>query len=368
MTGRKLLGAVGGVCLILVLVMLPLRVGFAPERQAKAAPEKKVITLKVTSFVGPKIFGSGGDSLGWWADELEKRSEGKVKIERYWFQSLVKAPEMIEAGKTGLADVVHYAGLGADLPFEATVIEFGRTEYADAVSMALTELYETFPAFREQFERQNLRVMYFNNMYPLVIGSRKPIKTLNDLKKLKIRTLGYGSKIFSNLGSVPVTLPAPDVYDAMQRGTIDAWSWMSLSGVIMGALYEVTPYITDPRFGCYGHNFFAMNMDTWKALPDDVKNIIKRINTECRAWTVANQMEQEKKILRRPDIKFYVLPRDEAKRWLDASKHDEVCEAWAAKTEARGLPARKYRERFIELIKKYEGSAEYIPLEKRLPH
>ena len=56
--------------------------------------------------------------------------------------------------------------------------------------------------------------------------TKKPIKSMADLKGLKMRIPGLGGQVMARLGAVPQTLPGGDIYPALEKGTIDAAEWV----------------------------------------------------------------------------------------------------------------------------------------------
>jgi TRAP-type mannitol/chloroaromatic compound transport system substrate-binding protein len=96
------------------------------------------------------------------------------------------------------------------------------------------------------------REMYAKfSLYPLIGGTtgpqmggwfKKEIKTLSDLKGLKMRIPGLGGEVMKKLGVNPVLLPAGEIYTALERGTIDATEWVGPALDTMMGFSKVAPY------------------------------------------------------------------------------------------------------------------------------
>jgi TRAP-type mannitol/chloroaromatic compound transport system substrate-binding protein len=112
---------------------------------------------------------------------------------------------------------------------------------------------------------------------PEEIWSKKPIKSLDDFKGLKIRAAGLSMDLWEKLGASVVLLPGGEVLPSLQRGLIDATEMLEASYDYTLGLHEVCKY----RFGPPVHmsnNIFQLLIQpkSWKALPDDLKAIVEK--------------------------------------------------------------------------------------------
>ncbi|OPX38017.1 MAG: hypothetical protein B1H11_05135 [Desulfobacteraceae bacterium 4484_190.1] len=112
---------------------------------------------------------------------------------------------------------------------------------------------------------------------PEEIWAKRPIKTLADIKGLKIRAAGLSMDLWEKLGASVVLLPGGEVMPALQRGLIDATELLDPSYDYTLGLHEVCKY----RFGPPVHmsnNIFQLMIKTksWKVLPDDLKAIVEK--------------------------------------------------------------------------------------------
>jgi len=112
---------------------------------------------------------------------------------------------------------------------------------------------------------------------PEEIWSKKPIKTLDDIKGLKIRAAGLSMEMWEKLGASVVLLTGGEVLPALQRGMIDATEFLDPSYDYTMGLHEVCKY----RFGPPIHmtnNIFQLMIKTesWKKLPDNLKAIVEK--------------------------------------------------------------------------------------------
>ena len=97
---------------------------------------------------------------------------------------------------------------------------------------------------------------------------RREIKNLADLKGLKMRIPGIGGEIMSRLGVVPQTLAGPDIYPALEKGTLDAVEWVGPYDDEKLGFYKVAKHYYYPGWWEGGANLsFLVNQKEWEKLP-----------------------------------------------------------------------------------------------------
>jgi TRAP-type mannitol/chloroaromatic compound transport system substrate-binding protein len=153
---------------------------------------------------------------------------GKFQIRVFAGGELVPGLQVLDAVGNGTAECGHsagyyYVGKNLALAFD-TAVPFGLTArqqnawmYAGGGIEALRKLYAKYNVV--QFPGGNTGTQ---------MGGwfRKPIKSMADLKGLKMRIPGIGGQIMAKLGAVPQTLPGGDIYPALERGALDAAEWV----------------------------------------------------------------------------------------------------------------------------------------------
>jgi len=119
------------------------------------------------------------------------------------------------------------------------------------------------------------------------LHSKRKIETVDDLKGLKVRTSGDGGEILARMGASPIFLPGGELYEAMQRGTIDAFEYAGLSTNWSMHFNEIADYviISPVRAPSDPHVWFV-NKKSWEALPDDLKVLVQNV---LARWTQEQQ-------------------------------------------------------------------------------
>jgi len=106
--------------------------------------------------------------------------------------------------------------------------------------------------------------------------SKKKLETLDDLKALKARCMGDGGEILKRMGAATVIIPGGELYEAMKRGTIDAFEYSTLASNWNMHFNEVAKYVyISPTRAPSDPQVFFVNKEAWEALPDDLKLLVQ---------------------------------------------------------------------------------------------
>ena len=338
---------VGLLSFLLVLLM-------ASPQGAWAASETKPIELSFATHLPPKA-GPYVNAFLPWAQELEKRSNGRLKIKFYLSETLVKSRDAYDAVKTGIADITW-------TPFSLSRGRFPLSSIMELPFLspdtftgahALTDLYQKFPQMRAEVKDVHLFSLWVTLPYEIHTVS-KPVRVLEDVKGMKLATQPGASEAVEAVGAVPVTMPTPQIYQTLEKGVADgcAIAWGAFKAY---KLYEVTKYHTNPHLGGvpYCH---IMNKAKWESLPKDLQGIIKEVTDQmmpdalCQA--VTDEAKEGMEASKQRGQEIYDLPKDEMKRWVAGGKPS--WDKWAKEMDGKGLPGQAILDEAIKLIEKYE--------------
>jgi TRAP-type C4-dicarboxylate transport system substrate-binding protein len=211
-----------------------------------------------------------------WIEEVDKATGGKVSITGFPGQTLLKAPETYDGVVSGTADI----GVGAfaytrgRFPvmegFELPGIYFGS---CTATNLTAWDGYKKFTPK----ELQDVKVLWFYSVGPGILFTKKEVKSMADLKGMRIRATGLTAKSIKALGAVPVAMPMPEVYEALSKGVVAGN--VAPPEVLKGwKQADVTDYIAIVPPVYNGVHYCVMNLDKWKALPEDVRKAIDAVN------------------------------------------------------------------------------------------
>jgi TRAP-type C4-dicarboxylate transport system substrate-binding protein len=230
-----------------------------------------------------------------WAAEVEKASGGRLK-----FQELPKAPAAppgtFDAVRDGLVDVSYvtasYTPARHILPLMAELPGAGAT--AEINSVAYSRIY--WKHFHKVGEYNGVKLMAVWTHGPGQMFTKKPVKTLDDFKNMKIRTGGgISAEVITALGGSPFFKPAPESYELLSSGVADG-TFFPFESIVSFKLDKVIGQATVFPGGLYSSAFgFFMNQDKWNKLSKQDQDIIEKMGGEAaarsngRSWDAADK-------------------------------------------------------------------------------
>ena len=140
----------------------------------------------------------------------------------------------------------------------------------------------------------------------------KEIKSVDDLKGLKMRIPGLGGEVLSRAGGVPVTLAGAEIFTALQTGIIDATEWVGPYNDRAFGLHKAARYYYYPGWHEPGPTIECIiNKKKYNMLPKDLKLIIdiacKAVNIDMLSdYTAKNNMALQ--FLKSENIKILKFP------------------------------------------------------------
>jgi TRAP-type C4-dicarboxylate transport system substrate-binding protein len=294
-----------------------------------------------------------------WIKQVEQATNGRVKIQIYPSQTLVKGPDIWQAVRSGVVDMGWcFQGYWPEQTPLSDVITLPSLPFktAEKGSEILWRLYEKFPAIRKEYGDVVPLMLWTSHPY-FLITRKKQVKTLEDLKGMKIRvTGGPPTEQMKALGAVPTLIPMADNYMALDKGVIDgmATPWEPIEAF---RLYEVVKYYTEVPLSAVYFSM-CMNKTKWESLPKDVRDQIMSVSglPGSKFWgkNFFDSSEQgvvEKVKASKHEMIRYVPPPEEKTRWLKMTG-EPIWEEWVKKMEAKGRPeAREILKETLEMLK-----------------
>jgi TRAP-type mannitol/chloroaromatic compound transport system substrate-binding protein len=213
------------------------------------------------------------------AEKMDFLSGGRFKIQVFPGGALGNALKVPETVKNGVAELGH-TWMGYDWGKDPTTVLFGGYAGSFDSERMLHWLYEAGGAdmerqFREETEGI-ISIPMFIRTAEAFLHSRKPVKSLADLKGLKLRTAGAWLEMAKDLGAAPVTTAGGDVYPMLERGAIDATEWGTLYENISMGFHKIAKYIIYPGVHQPTAPFeLCINKDAWNKLSASDKKLVE---------------------------------------------------------------------------------------------
>ncbi len=355
MKEKRLITILTGLCFFFSLTALTLDQGIA------FAASDKPITLKFAHQNPPK----GRTTvklIDAYINKVREVTKGRLEIVVYPAQSLIKAKEMVTGIETGVADMA-WTPLGyftGRFPLTTvTMLPFMALDTGGKNSLVLQELFETIPEVKREYRSVKMLSLHASDAYH-VFTSKRPVRTLEDIKGLKLRIMGaYPIMASKRLGLSPLFMPMPGVYEAGEKGVLDgaALPW---AAVATFNLFEVYPYWTNVDLWSAPFMIF-MNKDKWDSLPKDIQEAIESVsNMNAARWlgdaawgpvvkdeTLAKAEKAGKK------LEMISLAPGELEKWK-AIAGPPVWDSWVEEMNKKGLPGKKVLDAAEKLMKKYQ--------------
>ena len=287
-----------------------------------------------------------------WKTEVEKRTNGKVKVDTYPGSTLLNPKNMFDGVAAGTADIgntatSYFPGMFPVVEFIDLPLGWPNATVASAALWELTEKYK--PKELEKF-----KVLTMFTCPPANIMSMKPILNIEDLKGYPLRASGTGAKILGLLGASAVGMPQSDVPEAIQKGVIKG-NVSSLEVMKDFKYAEYCKYVT-ANVNLFVVSFaVVMNQKKWDALPADVKKVMDDLRLDQAIWTgryVDNHVKEAMKWSEQTqNVKVHNLPPKEISRWDALLK--PMIDQHLKDVEAKGLPAKAILDDVLKLKEKY---------------
>jgi TRAP-type C4-dicarboxylate transport system substrate-binding protein len=285
-----------------------------------------------------------------WAKEVEKRTDGRIKITMFHGGTLSDAAQTYEAVVSGIADIgmsVFAYTRGRFPLLEALDLPLGYPDGLTATKAA-NEIVEKY----QPAELSDVHVLYLHAHGPGILASKKPVFSVADMASMKIRATGLSAKIVTAIGGTPISMSQGETYEALQKGVVDATFCPieTLKGWKQG---EVIDYVVDTKAVGYTTSMFAvMNKDKWNALPEDLQQIVNEVSKEWivkhgEAWDESDR--QGEAFVRELGKKFISLPEAEINSLVGAM--EPVYDEYVKAAEEKGLPGKEFLSDLQALLK-----------------
>lgn len=289
-------------------------------------------------------------------DNAQELSKGSLKITLFPGEQAGKALQMYDLVKAGAVDIgtIASAYVSSDkLPLLGVLELPGLASSSCAVTEAMFKLGSPGGAiFENDLKPNGIRVLAYMPYPPYGPAvSRKKIESVADLQGLKMRNAGgLMEHTVTALGGVPVKLPAPEVYEALQRGTVDSvlFSFLSVESYDLNSVadYGTTGY----SFGTPGDILF-MSEQRFQSLSDTQQNALVEAGRKASMhWCAYVDATESKYIeeMRAAGLKIHTWTPEQVAELKEKTK--SVADDWAKSLEGRGKPARAVLEAFIAAL------------------
>lgn len=312
---------------------------------------KKVYRLRMQVLFGPDMM---------WQYEpfvkfCKEASDGRLIIQPFSGGQLVPDDQMMQACATGTIDIAGGAGgyWSEVIPLASTeaVLPFALRTITDVNTFYYQRGY--LELCREAYAKHNVYYLGPQMVDFAYIMANKPVRSLEDLKKLKFRAVPNIGKLLGKVGVSAQYFPASQVYLGISTGTLDGVIYGGAVAAESMSFQEVAPYFMTPSINPANQNLI-MSLDKWNSLPKDLQAILELATRAQNAYLATVnwnlEFETRKKMMEKNGMQIIEMDDDLIQALTAQAKDfwDEVGEKGP------------YAKKAIDMMKSYMRDVGYI--------
>lgn len=337
--------------------------GDVEEIEAKAGEE---IKLKFNYFSMETI--PPGIASKQAMEKIEEETGGKVKFDSYFGGTYLSYDDSIQGVAKGVVDIalIESGQLATLFDLNQVFCKPMENTPPDRVGMTnvFRELIKNVPEINEELEEVGLRWIAISALAPYNLHTvNKAVRSPEDIKGMKLESLGDAVEYVSSLGASAISLDPGDYYMSLERGLVEGqfthWAVLDLFRTCELCKYH-TIFGSNPERGPEHGGLYApamgyvINLETWNSLPADIQEIIEKHFNWAGEEKIRLDVEVVNNALNYAEDNndtFIYLSEEERNAWVEYMK--PVNEKWIKETEEKGWPAQKAYDEFMRLLDEY---------------
>ncbi|MGE5338454.1 MAG: TRAP transporter substrate-binding protein DctP [Gemmatimonadota bacterium] len=288
-------------CIAAVLLALP------------AAAEE--ITLRAVAFI-PKTHPLMAQTQVW-VNDINAALKGKLHINYVGGPEVIPGLQQADAVGKGVIDIA----FNPTAYYQSTFPEGGALLLSRKSVTEEREPGGLYDFMVKRHERLNLRYIGRALWSPFYLWTTTKVTSIDGLKGQKMRTSALYDRFMKALDIVPVTIPEGDTYTALEGGTVTGFGW-PMAGPRERGWIKTAKYLIDLPFFASNNIVIIMNLDKWKALPEDVRKEIERVTAAFEPKMVQHYQQAEAAewaLLEKAGVQKIRFSDAENKRYIDTA-------------------------------------------------
>ena len=215
------------------------------------------------------------DSLLVVIERLKERTNGRLIIEPYAAGALVPSKEIFNAVKRGMIEIaitssayprdqVPLMNVASGLP-----LNFGNVWEA--------VYFHRWLGFEQMMKDECAKHgLYYatDKVYPTELSLKKPVRTFEDFKGLKLRSSGILQVFLTSIGAAASYIPGPEIYAALASGVVEGVHWGAVQGSASMGFYEINKYHLRPALNIAATDIWLVNKQALSKVPEDIQKIL----------------------------------------------------------------------------------------------
>ena len=245
-------------------------------------------------------------SMEFFKEELERRSQGRIRVELYFGGVLGNERELMDLVATGALQGTRGAFFAdANPKFNLLTLPFLVDGWDEAMRLVTSEY---MAQLNQQCTQRGWHVPAtgISNGFRAHTNSKHPIKHPDDLRGLKMRVPAQDVFVQTAIafGSNPQEIPAVEIYQALQTGVVDGQD-NPPSNIWDYKIYEVSDFMTITNYAT-GPDPFMVNLDWYQSLPADLQQLFDEVSREAISSSDRLNREQEEEFIRKLSSKLQI--------------------------------------------------------------
>lgn len=287
---------------------------------ATAAFAETVTLRMIGSFpIGPSPTAEIGNQF---MQAVNRLGAGKVEIKYIGHSDVIPTFDQPEALVNGVFDVWYGApNYWAGVVPGGDVTEMSSMKIADGGPG-----HEMYQYLVDLFAKKGVRYLAHAaadvGVGTHFLSTKFPVASIDDLRGKKVRVAPLLRHFVQASGAEPITLPPADIFLAIDRGTVDGFTWPVADGYTRNGWQTVTKYLVNRPMYRSGAGL-AMNLAKWDSLSKEVQDILLAAVVEAQTfaqdWFLKNEQEQMK-LMREGGMEFITLSDEAAAKWNEVAR------------------------------------------------
>lgn len=284
----------------------------------------------------------------------EAGSDYEIRWTQAYGGSLYKLDNTLEAVEIGLTDIGWVGTLWelSKMPLQnVTYFAPFATDDFQMIREIMNNLHDTMPALNQAWTDQNQHFLGGSVLDTYHLMTNFPVNSVADLRGKKILAPGVTAAWLEGTGAIAVEGGLTTYYTQIQTGVADGVIIM-MTGAPPYRIHEVAPYITLVGIGGQLTGGMSVNLDTWNALPAQVRDVLSELGREY-SQLVADELDRRYQnglaTMSNDGAIVSALPAAEKQLWIDAMPN--IAGRWADAAEARGYPARAVLDAYMQELR-----------------
>lgn len=296
-------------------------------------------------------------AIEYWIDEVQKKTNGAVAVQRFGGESLGKTKDMVtllQAGATEIGEIVPgYVGDKLEL---STMTELpGITSTACQSSLAYQDVAgpDGFVG-KKELEPLGMRLLFPLGLPAYYLFYSRDAANIDGLKGMKLRAAGAAAEgVLKELGMVPVRMSFSELYQAWSRGTVEGTPTLTASIFAYDLQSFAKHVLIENTFGTAMPAVF-ISIKAWNKLPANVQKVIDEVNLATTKRSCQLIDSDDKEMLAKLEArgaKTHKLSAEDKARL--AAVAEPVRDAWAKTVDKKRKPGTEALKHYIEAANKY---------------